>query len=78
MEPEKNSLLAEAIRAKEEEKALSEKRLEKFTPIFIVLGFCLLPFVLAWKLLRFAWLVVLSIVLGIVQFIAVCVIIGRR
>ena len=66
---EKHNLLDEVIRARGEEDVLKEERLEKFSPLLFVLGIFLLPFVLAWKIIRFLWLVALSIILGIVQTI---------
>lgn len=70
---EKNSLLAEVIRAKEEEKREAERI--KFWEIPLIL--ILLPVYFAWKVVWLVGILILSVICGIVQTIA-CIVILRK
>lgn len=71
---EKNSLLAEVIRAKEEEKQEAERIKIWEIPLILVL----LPLCLAANLIRLTVLLIMSVVCGIFQIVALIYILGKR
>ena len=70
---EKNSLLAEVIQAKEEEKREAERIKIWEIPLILVL----LPIYYAWKVVWFVGILVLSVICAVIQTIA-CIVILRK
>lgn len=71
---EKNSLLAEVIRAKEEEKQEAERIKIWEIPLILVL----LPLCLAAKFIRLSVLLIMCVVCSIFQTVALIYILGKR
>ena len=70
---EKNSLLAEVIRAKEEEKQEAKRIKIWEIPLILIL----FPVYFVWKVVWFVGILILSVIGGIVQTIA-CIVILRK